>query len=143
MCCNLTAEHLCRVIAVELVDSFIILTYVVATDTRYRGSMSLSLEEDVGIGDRGTRTLDRTTPSYIDDLACLVIGDNEEQNRRKLEGIAKTAFGWGDSNAVAFDDLKTELIHFHRRRHTEQCPVTLPNGAVIKPSSVIRMLGLL
>ena len=58
-CCNLTAEHLCRATVVEIVDSFIILTYIVAIDTRYKGSMSLYLEEDVGVDDRGTRALVR------------------------------------------------------------------------------------
>src|SRR6266705_2893381 len=81
------------------------------------------------------------TPSYIDDVACLVVGDSEEENCRKLEAIAQTAFEWGDNNAVAFDDPKTELIHFHRRQHTPQCSVILPNGTIIKPSTVVRWLG--
>jgi ribonuclease HI len=84
---------------------------------------------------------DTTTPSYIDDVACLVVGDSEEENCRKLEDIARTAFEWGDNNAVAFDDPKTELIHFHRQRHSPQCSVTLPNGTIIKPSPVVRWLG--
>ena len=83
------------------------------------------------------------TPSYIDDVACLVIGESEEQNCQKLEDITKTAFEWGGNNAVTFDDPKTELIHFHRQRHTgtEQCPVTLSNGTGIRPSPVVRWLG--
>ena len=56
-----------------------------------------------------------TTPSYIDDVACLVVGDSEEENCKHLESVARTAFEWGDRNAVAFDDPKTELKHFHRR----------------------------
>jgi len=58
---------------------------------------------------------DTATPSYIDDVACLVAGDSEEENCGRLEAIARTAFDWGDRNAVAFDDPKTELIHFHWR----------------------------
>jgi hypothetical protein len=81
------------------------------------------------------------TPSYIDDVACLVVGNSEEENCIKLESIARTAFEWGDNNAVAFDDPKTELIHFHRKRQTPQCSVTLPNGTTIQPSSVVRWLG--
>ena len=59
---------------------------------------------------------DTATPSYIDDVACLVVGRREEENCRKLEAFARTAFEWGDNNAVAFDDPKTELIHFHQKR---------------------------
>ena len=33
-----------------------------------------------------------TTPSYIDDVACLVVGDSEEENCKQLEAIARTAF---------------------------------------------------
>ena len=47
-------------------------------------------------------------------LACLVVGRSEEENCRKLEAVARTAFEWGDNNAVAFDNPKTELIHFHQ-----------------------------
>ena len=42
---------------------------------------------------------------------------------------------------MAFDDPKTELLHFHRRRHSPQCTVTHPNGVIIKASTVIRWLG--
>ena len=82
-----------------------------------------------------------TTPSYIDDVTCLVVGDSEEENCQELEAVARTAFEWGDNNAVAFDDPKTELIHLHRRRHSPQCSVTLPNGTTIMPSTVVRWLG--
>ena len=33
-----------------------------------------------------------TTPSYIDDVACLVVGDSEEENCKHLESVARTAF---------------------------------------------------
>ena len=79
---------------------------------------------------------DTRIPSH-NSVTCLVVGDTEE-NCRKLEAIARTASKWGDSDAVAFDDPKTELPHFYRRRQTPECPVTLPNGTVIKPSPVVR-----
>ena len=31
--------------------------------------------------------------------------------------------------------------NFHRHRHTPQCSVTLPNGTIITPSTVVRWLG--
>ena len=51
VCCCLTAKLFRRVIAAELVDSFI-LPYIVAINSHYKGSMSLNSEEDVGIDDR-------------------------------------------------------------------------------------------
>ena len=80
---------------------------------------------------------DTATPSYINDIACLVVGRSEEENCRKLEAVARTAFEWGDNNAVAFDDPKTKLIHFYQKRQSPQCPVTLPNGTIIHPSPVV------
>ena len=44
---------------------------------------------------------------------------------------------------MTFDNPKTELIHFHRQRQTPECPVTLPNGTVIRPSPVVRWLSVL
>ena len=55
-----------------------------------------------------------TTPGYIDDVSCLVVAESEEENCKHLESVARTVFKWGDRNAGAFDDPKTELIHFHR-----------------------------
>ena len=46
-----------------------------------------------------------------------------------------------DRIAVAFDDPKTELIHFYGRQHSPQYTVTLPNGTIIKPSTVVCRLG--
>ena len=83
-----------------------------------------------------------TTTSYIDDVACLVVGNSEEENCKELEAVARTAFQWGDNIAVPFDDPKTELIHFHRQQHSPQCSVTLPNGTTIMPSTVVRWLGM-
>ena len=74
-------------------------------------------------------------------VACLVVGDSEEENCKALEAVARTAFEWGDNNAVAFNDPKTELIHFHQRQHSPQCSVTLPYGTTIVPSTVVRWLG--
>jgi hypothetical protein len=83
-------------------------------------------------------------PSYIDDIALVVQGISELDNSRRLERVARTAFRWANENAVAFDDSKTELIHFHTRRAISSEPgtsVTLPNGTVIKPGMVVRWLG--
>ena len=84
-------------------------------------------------------------PSYIDDIALVVQGISELDNSRRLERVARTAFRWANENAVAFDDSKTELIHFHTRRAISSKPsilVMLPNNMVIKPGIVVYWLGI-
>jgi ribonuclease HI len=84
-------------------------------------------------------------PSYIDDIALTVEGNTEGENSRELEKAAKTAFDWAINNAVAFDETKTELMHFSTKRtpNTDfNASVTLPNGTVIKPGEVVRWLGI-
>jgi hypothetical protein len=76
------------------------------------------------------------TPSYIDDVALVAHGRTREENARALEAAARTAFDWAQDNAVAFDDSKSELLHFHRTRadlHSKSTDVRLPNGTRIIP----------
>ena len=68
-------------------------------------------------------------PSYIDDIALTVEGNTEGENSRELEKAAKTAFDWATNNAVAFDETKTELIHFSTKR--------TPNTDLKHPSRVL------
>jgi hypothetical protein len=75
-------------------------------------------------------------PSYIDDLALVVHGRSREDNMRSLEAAAATAFRWAEESAVAFDDAKSELLHFHWERQdvvSEATKVRLPNGTVVGP----------
>jgi ribonuclease HI len=80
-------------------------------------------------------------PSYIDDVSMIAEGKTEAANLRILTAAAKTAFEWGQHNAVIFDDPKSELMHFHRRPKPLNTPITLPNGTVIAPAKVLRWLG--
>jgi hypothetical protein len=77
-------------------------------------------------------------PSYIDDVALVIHGCTREENAQTLEAAARTAFVWAQDNAVAFDDSKSELLHFHRARadpHSELTDVRLPNGTRITPGT--------
>jgi hypothetical protein len=74
-----------------------------------------------------------------------------DKNARTLEAAAQTAFAWAQENAVAFDDSKSELLHFHRARddtHTSSMNVKLPNGTVVTPGTqggpkdVVRWIGI-
>jgi hypothetical protein len=85
-----------------------------------------------------------TCPSYIDDICLMVEGDSPEENSTVLETAVATCFGWGKDNAVAFDDPKSELMHFYKARKEIKNPyvnVILPNGTRIEPSNVQRWLG--
>src|SRR5690606_21062 len=84
-----------------------------------------------------------STPSYIDDVGLVVQSPSVQQNVKTLTTAAAIAFNWADANAVAFDDPKSELIHFSRIRDTSRADlqVQLPNGTLVKPSSCLRWLG--
>ena len=85
------------------------------------------------------------TPSYIDDVALVVTGKNQAANCRRLEAAARVAFKWAENNAVAFDDSKTELMHFHNRHSnamSDDDTVTLPNQTVVHPeTNAVRWIG--
>jgi hypothetical protein len=68
-----------------------------------------------------------------------------------LEAAARTTFQWARDNAVAFDDAKSEMPHFHRSRQdvvTEETKIRLPHGTVVEPgtrggkSDVVRWIGI-
>lgn len=59
-------------------------------------------------------------PSYIDDVAIVASSISLESNTEDLAAAAQTAFTWASRNAVAFDDSKSELLHFHRMHSTEE-----------------------
>jgi hypothetical protein len=91
------------------------------------------------------------SPSYIDDIALVAQGKTREGNSRALEAAARTAFQWARDNAVAFDDAKSEMLHFHRSRRdvvTEETEIRLPHGTVVEPgtrggkSDVVRWIGI-
>ena len=85
-----------------------------------------------------------TCPSYIDDICFLVEGNSPEENATELEVAAATCFMWGKGNAVAFDDPKSELMHYYKARKKVQNPsvnVILLNGTCIEPSDIQQWLG--
>ena len=80
-------------------------------------------------------------PSYIDDIGLVATNRSERLNIIELERAAETAFKWAAENAVAFDDIKLELIHFNSNGEGNKLEITLPNNIKIKPSNNIRWLG--
>jgi hypothetical protein len=84
-------------------------------------------------------------PSYMDDIRLMTEATSAADNARELEDAVDTCFTLGEENAVAFDDPKSELMHFttvHKMDTSEECYVQLPNGIRIKPSGTQRWLGL-
>lgn len=91
------------------------------------------------------------TPSYMDDVALVVRGKTKQENARVMEQAAAICFEWAESNAVLFDDAKTEMMHFHTRRDgttQDDEMVTLPNGTTVtagtqgKSEEVVRWVGI-
>jgi threonine dehydrogenase-like Zn-dependent dehydrogenase len=87
----------------------------------------------------------------IDDVALVAQGKTREGNARAQEAAAGTAFQWAWDNAVAFDDDKSEMLHFHRARQdtiTEEIKIRLPHGTVVEPGTrggmkdVVRWIGI-
>jgi hypothetical protein len=51
-----------------------------------------------------------------------------------LEAAVVMAFHWAEESIVAFDDVKSELLHFHWEWQdivSEAMKVRLPNGTVV------------
>jgi hypothetical protein len=66
------------------------------------------------------------------------------ENVRELERASQTVFQWARGNAVAFDDAKTELMHFVSSNSFEDVKkkvVCLPNGTKVVPEETLRWLG--
>jgi hypothetical protein len=89
--------------------------------------------------------------SYINNVALVAQGRTREGNSRALEVAARTAFQWAQDNVVAFDDAKSEMLHFHHSRQdiiTEEIKIRLPHGMVVEPgtrggkSDMVRWIGI-
>jgi len=87
--------------------------------------------------------LNISTPSYMDDVALVTQSSSLKTNTATLETAAGIAFDWADANAVAFDDPKSEIIHFHRQRNftATDHQLRLPNGTMVVPKACLRWLG--
>ncbi len=69
-----------------------------------------------------------------------VEGRNIDKNVKMLKNAAKIAFTWAENNAVQFNNLKSELIHFESHKTTLNQMIILSNNTVIKSKTCIRWL---
>ncbi len=62
---------------------------------------------------------------------------NIDKNVKILKNAAKIAFTWAENNAVQFNDLKSELIHFENHIMTLNQMIILLNNMIIKSKTCI------
>ena len=85
------------------------------------------------------------TPSYMDDIAILVVGKELDTNCEVLQRIARKLIQWGQGNRVEFDQAKTELIHFYKDRIVDtsiSTSVQISDTITIEPKEEVRWLGI-
>lgn len=81
-------------------------------------------------------------------MTIAVAGKSAADNCRIIETILKKADKWAKMHASVFAPQKYVLTHFHNRKSGDLSPlqldaaVTLSDGTVKKPESVIKFLGM-
>jgi len=78
--------------------------------------------------------------SYIDNVMLYIEWRNIDKNVKMLENAAKIAFIWTENNAVQFNNLKSELIHFESHKTTFNQMIILLNNIIIKSKTCIQWL---
>ena len=53
----------------------------------------------------------------MDDIVLVIQSPSLNTNTATLESAADITFDCVEANTVAFDDSKSEMIHFHRQRN--------------------------
>ena len=79
--------------------------------------------------------------SYIDDISLTTSSTSWKTNISILEKGIETLTRLGENNAVEFDLLKTELIHFSKEKKAQISTLKLPSGDIIGPKKLVRWLG--
>jgi ribonuclease HI len=80
--------------------------------------------------------------SYMDDIALIAYSKSYKQNTIILEREAKKLVLLGKEYSIEFDIDKTELIHFFISPKLKPKSLVLPNGSTIKPSKLVKWLGI-
>ncbi len=70
--------------------------------------------------------------SYINNVMLYVKVRNIDKNVKILKNAAKITFTWTENNAVQFNNLKSELIHFESHKATLNQMIILLNNMIIK-----------
>ena len=81
------------------------------------------------------------SPSFIKDFAIYFENKTAKQNCIEIGIKVKTAFDWAASNNVKFNDDKSELIYFEKKRNVSKEILELRNGTVLEPKNIVKWLG--
>jgi hypothetical protein len=79
---------------------------------------------------------------FVDDIHILTFSQTIERNCRNLEKVYRKCTKWAQTHGSKFNSEKSELIHFtgKKRLKSKESSINL-EGAIIKPSKTIRILG--
>ena len=66
--------------------------------------------------------------SFVDDVTWLVEGDSVGEVVHRLEQCALATLEWASSNAVCFEETKTEAILFSKKRSRRRCTAAIRVG---------------
>lgn len=80
--------------------------------------------------------------SYVDDITMTIATNSLQNNIKILHREAEKLINLAQSNHIAFDLEKTELMHWERSRDAKTATLTLPNGDIVEPSPMIKWLGI-
>ncbi|KAF5189612.1 reverse transcriptase, partial [Thalictrum thalictroides] len=80
--------------------------------------------------------------SYMDDICIIASSKSIRKNIKILEREASHIYALGTNNAIDFDLAKTELVHFSRSKDAKKGTMTLPNGDILSPNTLVRWLGI-
>lgn len=80
--------------------------------------------------------------SFIDDVTISLTNSNAKQNCIELKTILQSLFDWVKTNNVAFDDSKSELIHFEKSRQKSTNVIILSNQIELKSQDSVKYLDI-
>ena len=68
-----------------------------------------------------SRVEDSRGVSYVDDVTWIAEGATVDEVVERLERCAQVSLEWADSNAVRFEESKSEAILFSNQRRHRRC----------------------
>jgi ribonuclease HI len=80
--------------------------------------------------------------SYMDDISLTISSTSLKKNVKILAREAAKIFDLGAQNAIQFDLIKTELLHFTTSKEVSAATLTLPDGKIVESKETVRWLGI-
>jgi hypothetical protein len=70
--------------------------------------------------------------SYMDDISLTISSTSLKKNVKILAREAAKIFDLGAQNAIQFDLIKTELLHYTTSKEVSAATLTLPDGKIVE-----------